>query len=53
MNFLECVISFVLTFSNLYGYYKCSKEQNKKIRDYLSKQSQKGITNIISSMTNK
>ena len=53
MNFLECVISFVLTFSNLYGYYKCSKEQNKKIRDYLGKQSQKGITNIISSMTNK
>ena len=53
MNFLECVISFVLTFSNLYGYYKCSKEQNKKIRDYLGKQSQKGISNIIRTITKK
>ena len=53
MNFLECVISFVLTFSNLYGYYKCSKEQKKKIKDYLSKQGQKGITNMFSSITNK
>ena len=53
MNFLECVISFVLTISNLYGYYKCSKEQNKKIKGYLNKQSQKGISNIIRTITKK
>ena len=47
MWFLVCLISFVLTFSNTVGYYKCSGEQKKKLTNFLAEKGQSGITNIL------
>jgi len=47
MWFLVCLISFVLTFSNTVGYYKCSGEQKKKISNFLAEKGQKGITTFL------
>ena len=44
MWFLVCLISFVLTFSNTVGYYKCSGEQSKKLRNFLAEKGQKGVS---------
>ena len=44
--FLLCIISFILTFSNLFGYYKCSGDQKKKIKSFLSEKKNEGITKI-------
>ena len=30
--FLLCVIGFILTFSNVFGYYKCSGKQKRKFK---------------------
>ena len=48
MWFLVCLISFVLTFSNTIGYYKCSGEQKKKLTNFLAEKGQKGLSNILS-----
>ena len=45
--FLVCLISFVLTFSNTVGYYKCSGEQKKKLSQFLADKGQKGITTFL------
>ena len=45
--FLVCLISFVLTFSNTVGYYKCSGEQKKKISNFLAEKGQKGFTTFL------
>ena len=37
---LVCLISFVLTFSNTIGYYKCSGVQKKKISNFLAEKGQ-------------
>ena len=47
MWFLVCLISFVLTFSNTIGYYKCSGEQKKKLTNFLAEKGQKGFSNIL------
>ncbi len=47
MWFLVCLISFVLTFSNTVGYYKCSGEQKKKISNFLAEKGQKGFTTFL------
>jgi len=47
MWFLVCLISFVLTFSNTIGYYKCSGEQKKKLTNFLAEKGQKGISNFL------
>ena len=47
MWFLVCLIGFILTFSNTFGYYKCSKDQNKKISGFFKDQTQKGFTKIM------
>ncbi len=47
MWFLSCLIGFILTFSNTFGYYKCSKDQNKKISGFLKDQTTKGFTKIM------
>ena len=44
---LVCLISFVLTFSNTIGYYKCSGEQKKKISNFLAEKGQKGFTTFL------
>ena len=44
---LVCLISFVLTFSNTVGYYKCSGEQKKKISNFLAEKGQKGFTTFL------
>jgi len=45
--FLVCLISFVLTFSNTVGYYKCSGEQKKKITNFLAEKGQQGFTTFL------
>ena len=47
MWFLVCLISFVLTFSNTIGYYKCSGEQKKKLTNFLAEKGQKGISTFL------
>ena len=47
MWFLVCLISFVLTFSNTIGYYKCSGEQKKKLANFLADKGQKGISTFL------
>ena len=47
MWFLVCLISFVLTFSNTVGYYKCSGEQKKKLTNFLAEKGQKGISTFL------
>ena len=47
MWFLACLIGFILTFSNTFGYYKCSKDQNKKITGFLKDKTQEGFTKLM------
>ena len=47
MWFLACLIGFILTFSNTFGYYKCSGEQKKKIKGFISDKSQQGFSKIL------
>ena len=47
MWFLACLIAFILTFSNTFGYYKCSGEQKNKIKGFLNNKTQEGFTKII------
>ena len=44
---LVCLIGFILTFSNTFGYYKCSKDQSEKISGFFKDQTQKGFTKIM------
>ena len=46
MWFLLCIISFILTFSNAFGYYKCSGDQKKKIQSFLSEKQNEGLSKI-------
>ena len=46
MWFLLCIIGFILTFSNAFGYYKCSGDQKKKIQSFLSDKKNEGINKI-------
>lgn len=47
MWFLVCVIAFVLTGSNAYGYYKCSKEQQKKFSSFANEKTKAGLGKIL------
>ena len=47
MWFLLCIISFILTFTNTFGYFKCSRDQKKKIKGFLSEKKNEGLTKII------
>ena len=47
MYFLECLIAFILTFSNTVGYYKCSGEQKKKLTSFLASKGQEGFSKIV------
>ena len=47
MWFFFFFFSFVLTFSNTIGYYKCSGEQKKKLTNFLAEKGQKGLSNIL------
>ena len=47
MWFLACLIGFILTFSNTFGYYKCSGEQKKKIKGFISDKGQQGFSKIL------
>ena len=47
MWFLLCIISFILTFSNAFGYYKCSGDQKKKIKSFLSEKQNEGLSKIL------
>ena len=57
MWFLACLIAFILTFSNTFGYYKCSGEQKNKVKGFLNDKTQEGFTKImqfgLSSLGNK
>ena len=43
---LACLISFILTFSNAFGYYKCSNEQKNKIKGFLDNKTKEGFNKI-------
>ncbi len=43
---LVCLISLVLTGSNMIGYYKCSGEQKKKVSSYLVNKGTEHLTNF-------
>ena len=47
MWFLACLIGFILTFSNTFGYYKCSGEQKNKIKGFLNDKSKEGFTKML------
>lgn len=47
MWFLECLIGFILTFSNTFGYYKCSGDQKKKIKGFIDDKKQQGFSKIL------
>ena len=47
MWLLLCIISFILTFSNAFGYYKCSGDQKKKIKSFLNDKQSQGLTKIL------
>lgn len=47
MWFLACLIGLILSFSNTFGYYKCSGEQKKKIQGFIANKSQEGFTKIL------
>ena len=44
---LACLIGFILTGSNTFGYYKCSGEQKKKIQEYINDKTQFGFNKIL------
>ena len=46
MWFLLCIIGFILTFSNAFGYYKCSGDQKKKIQSFLNDKKNEGLNKI-------
>ena len=47
MWFIACLIGFILTFSNTFGYYKCSGEQKNKIKGFLNEKSQQGFSKML------
>ena len=47
MWFLACLIGFILTFSNTFGYYKCSGEQKNRIKGIISDKSKEGFSKIL------
>ena len=47
MWFIACLIGFILTFSNTFGYYKCSGEQKNKIKGFLNEKSQQGFSKVL------
>ena len=47
MWFLACLIAFVLTFSNTFGYYKCSGDQNKKVKGFLDNKAKEGFSKFM------
>ena len=44
---LVCLISLVLTGSNMIGYYKCSGEQKKKLSTFLVNKGTEQIANFL------
>ena len=44
---LACLIGFILTASNTFGYYKCSGEQRKKIEEFVSDKTHEGFSKIL------
>ena len=44
-----CLIAMLLSGSNMMGYYKCSKEQGKKINDFIGEKASQGISKLLMS----
>lgn len=47
MWFISCLIGLILTFSNAFGYYKCSGEQKNKIKGFLDEKSKQGFSKML------
>lgn len=43
---INCLISLVLSSSNMVGYYKCSGEQKKKLNNFIMTKGAEQISNI-------
>ena len=44
---LACLIGFILTGSNTFGYYKCSGDQKNKIKGFINDKTQEGFSKIL------
>jgi hypothetical protein len=44
---IVCLISLVLSGSNMVGYYKCSGEQKKKLSNFIFSKGTEGITSLL------
>ena len=44
---LACLIGFILTGSNTFGYYKCSGEQKKRLQGFINDKTQLGFNKIL------
>ena len=44
---LACLIGFILTGSNTFGYYKCSGDQKKKFEGFINDKTQEGFSKIL------
>lgn len=47
LDAMICFIAMTLSGSNMVGYYRCSKEQNKKVNDFIVNKGTEGITKLI------
>ena len=47
MWFISCLIGLILSFSNAFGYYKCSGEQKNKIKGFLDEKSKQGFSKML------
>ena len=49
MDGITCFLCMILSISNTLGYYRCSKDQSKKISSFFVEQSTAGITKLMTS----
>lgn len=49
---IVCLISLVLTGSNMVGYYKCSGEQKKKLSTFIFSRGTEQISNLLGKFGN-
>ena len=47
LDAMICLIAMLLSGSNMIGYYKCSKEQSKKVNDFIVEKGTQGISKLI------
>mmetsp|Transcript_74673 Transcript_74673/g.86699 ORF Transcript_74673/g.86699 Transcript_74673/m.86699 type:complete len:246 (-) Transcript_74673:119-856(-) len=46
-----CIIALMLAGTNLWGYYKCSKDHEKKVTEFMNKAGSKAVTKAVNRLT--